>query len=163
MGTNIFRDNQGRADEFAVCKTRGQKAVILADTGFFVALLNRRDDHHGRAKVCLAKLREPLVTTWPVATEVCHLLANATPNLAQRFIESIAAGAATLHALDARHLPRIIELTAQYRDLPMDLADASLVIAAEELGDGRIFSTDRRDFQTYRWKSRKPFVNLMLK
>jgi len=29
----------------------------------------------------------------------------------------------------------------KYRDLPMDLADASLVILAEELGSGRILST----------------------
>lgn len=46
-------------------------------------------------------------------------------------------------------------------DLPMDLADASLVIAAEDLGSGRILFTDRRDFGAYRWKSRKPFKNLL--
>jgi uncharacterized protein len=43
----------------------------------------------------------------------------------------------------------------------MDLADASLVILAEHLGDGRILSTDERDFKTYRWKNRKPFKNLL--
>ncbi len=43
----------------------------------------------------------------------------------------------------------------------MDLADASLVILAEELGSGRIVSTDTRAFRTYRWKSRKPFQNLL--
>lgn len=50
----------------------------------------------------------------------------------------------------------------RYQDLPMDFADASLVILAEELGTGRILSTDERDFQTYRWKNRKPFKNLLL-
>jgi predicted nucleic acid-binding protein len=49
----------------------------------------------------------------------------------------------------------------RYENLPMDLADASLVIAAEVLGSGRILSTDRRDFRAYRWKERKPFKNLM--
>ena len=49
----------------------------------------------------------------------------------------------------------------KYRDLPMDLADASLVILAEELGTGRILSTDQRDFGAYRWKNRKPFRNLL--
>ena len=43
----------------------------------------------------------------------------------------------------------------------MDLADASLVILAEALGHGRIFSTDRREFRSYRWKDRKPFQNLL--
>ena len=49
----------------------------------------------------------------------------------------------------------------QYADLPMDLADASLVILAEHLDDGRILSADQRDFNTYRWKNREPFENLM--
>ncbi len=48
----------------------------------------------------------------------------------------------------------------KYRDLPMDLADAPLVLAAEELGSGRILSTDRRDFQAFRWNVRRPFRNL---
>ena len=49
----------------------------------------------------------------------------------------------------------------EYADLPMDLADASLVLLAEELGHGRIVSTDRRDFHTYRWKNSEPFTNLL--
>jgi hypothetical protein len=43
----------------------------------------------------------------------------------------------------------------------MDLADASLVILAEAVGDGRIVSTDQRDFTTYRWKNHQPFRNLL--
>jgi predicted nucleic acid-binding protein len=43
----------------------------------------------------------------------------------------------------------------------MDLADASLVILAEEQGAGEILSTDQRDFGIYRWKNRKPFRNLL--
>ncbi len=49
----------------------------------------------------------------------------------------------------------------KYADLPMDLADASLVLLAEHLGHGRILSTDRRDFGTYRFKEHKPFENLL--
>ena len=44
--------------------------------------------------------------------------------------------------------------------LPIDLADASLVILAEELGSGQILSVDYRDFNTYRWKNTEPFQNL---
>lgn len=49
----------------------------------------------------------------------------------------------------------------KYRDLPMDLADASLVICAEEIDDGRILSTDQRDVGAYRFERRKPFRNLL--
>ena len=43
----------------------------------------------------------------------------------------------------------------------MDLADASLVVAATERNDGRILSTDMRDFGVYRWKDTEPFENLL--
>jgi predicted nucleic acid-binding protein len=136
--------------------------VIIADTGFWLALANRGDRHHGAAAAALAKLREPLITTWPVMTETCHLLATRLGYVAhERFVESAARGAFTLFALQSGHLPRIRELLGKYRDLPMDLADASLVILAEELGSGRILSTDARDFGAYRWKQRKPFRNLL--
>ena len=50
----------------------------------------------------------------------------------------------------------------RYADLSVDLADASFVVLAEELGSGRILSTDERDFGAYRWKNRKPFKNVLL-
>ncbi len=102
------------------------------------------------------------MTTWPVMTETCHLLAtrlNYDAELA--FMRSAVVGAFEIFRLEPTHLPRIETLMLKYRDLPMDLADASLVIAAEELGSGRILSTDQRDFGAYRWKSRKPFKNLL--
>ncbi len=46
--------------------------------------------------------------------------------------------------------------------LPMDLADASLGLLAEASGEGRVVSTDERDFHTYRWKSQHRFRNLLL-
>lgn len=136
--------------------------MIIVDTGFWLALANRRDLHHEQAKTKLAKLEEKLITTWPVLTETCHLLATRLGVDAElRFIRSGRAGAFEVFALSARHFARIESLMTKYHDLPMDLADASLVILAEELGSGRILSTDRRDFRTYRWKNRKPFRNLM--
>ena len=48
-----------------------------------------------------------------------------------------------------------------YADQPMDLADASLVTAAENLRTTKIFTLDRRDFLTYRAKigrSSRPFT-----
>jgi len=46
--------------------------------------------------------------------------------------------------------------------LPIDLADASLVLLAEESGEGRFGSTDNRDFHAYRWKNQHPFRNLLI-
>ena len=61
----------------------------------------------------------------------------------------------------ASQLARIPTLMRRYAELPMNLADASLVLLAEHLDHGRILSTDERDFSTYRWKSRRPFQNLL--
>lgn len=136
--------------------------MIIADTGFFLALANARDDHHESAKRALTAVAEPLVTTWPVMTETCHLVANGlNAHAAETFMASAARGAFEIFDLETAHLPRIVELMRKYRQLPMDLADASLVILAEHLGTGRILSTDRRDFGAYRWKNRRPFHNLL--
>ncbi|NCA90400.1 MAG: PIN domain-containing protein [Gammaproteobacteria bacterium] len=134
--------------------------MIIADTGFWLALANRRDRWHQAATAWLAQSREGLITTWPVATETCHLLLSRVGEHAQRaFIQSLRDGAAELFSIEHKHLPRIAELMGQYADLPMDLADASLVVLAEALGHGRILSTDERDFHTYRWKRHAPFDN----
>ena len=136
--------------------------MVIADTGFWLALANRRDRHHDRARARLGELDETLITTWPVVTETCYLLLARLGNDSQRsFVESLGAGAATLFDLRLEHAPRIATFMETYADLPMDLADASLVLLAEEMGHGRILSTDKRDFNAYRWKQREPFENLL--
>jgi uncharacterized protein len=64
--------------------------------------------------------------------------------------------------LEMLYLGRMVELMERYADLPMDLADASLVVLAEDLGYGRIVTVDRRDFSVYRWGKNKSFENLLL-
>lgn len=138
--------------------------MVIADTGFWLALANRRDTFHDAARIALAELGEPLITTWPVMTETCHLLAARLGVSAQlKFIASYLDGAFVAFGLDAVHAPKLYALMNDYADLPMDLADASLVILAGHLGHGRILSTDRRDFNAYRWKEHEPFENLLLR
>lgn len=48
------------------------------------------------------------------------------------------------------------KLLTKYRDVPMDLADACLVDLADRLETGRILTLDR-DFEIYRWRSRRRF------
>ena len=138
--------------------------MVIADTGFWLALANCKDKHHKIANVRLTELSpEPFITTWPVVTETCHLLgARISAQAQQLFLRNYVAGAFTIFDLIPQHVPRIVVLMKKYASLPMDLADASLVILAEYLGHGRILSTDERDFETYRWKQREPFKNLLL-
>jgi predicted nucleic acid-binding protein len=138
--------------------------VVLTDSGFWIALGNRRDRHYATA-VAAAKrwAKEGFATTWPVLTEVCHLLvARVGVHQALDFMNAVAQGAVNVLPLDDDALARASYLMRRYRDLPMDLADASLVILAEQLEEGRILSTDMRDFSGYRWKNNQPFTNLLL-
>ena len=136
--------------------------MIIADTGFWLALANRADRWHEVARQAAQQLDDRLITTWPVMTETCHLLVSRLgPPAALSLVRSARQGAFDLFALTSEHLPRVEELMVKYRDLPMDLADASLVMLAEVLGSGQILSTDRRDFHAYRWKNRHPFKNLL--
>ncbi|MCO5119185.1 MAG: PIN domain-containing protein [Burkholderiaceae bacterium] len=136
---------------------------VIADTGFWVALTNRSDTHHARAVEVLEGLERRLVTTWPVLTETCHILLRRGGSAAQRrFLESWLKGSFDVHDLNPEQAAQIHALMLRYESLPMDLADASLVLLAEALGCGDILSTDRRDFETYRWKQRTPFRNLLL-
>lgn len=138
--------------------------MIIADTGFFFALANLQDRYHSAALRALEAINEPLITTYPVITETCYLLLSTSGNFAQvKFLKDLSSGAADIFHLQDQHLTRMIELMNQYADLPMDMADASLVVLAEHLGHGKVLSSDRRDFHIYRWNNTQPFENLLLK
>ncbi len=66
------------------------------------------------------------------------------------------AGRLVLHDLSAEETDRMTALMDKYQDKPMDLADASLVAAAERLLVKRIFTLDS-DFHIYRLVDGSPF------
>ncbi len=137
--------------------------MILTDTGFWVALINSNDKHHDIARNFISHSTESLITTWPILTETCHLLGRSFGVRTQlKFLELIRSSRVKVFVINDKHIDRMMVLIEKYVNLPMDLADASLVILAEELGHGRILSTDQRDFNAYRWKNYKPFENLLL-
>lgn len=137
--------------------------MIIADTGFWLALFDKKDNHHKTVLAYAPKINEPLITTLPVITEVCYFLQQRCHQLkAVAFLNAQQqANLFRLFEINDVHLSRMAQLMTQYADLPMDFADASLVLLAEELGHGRILSTDKRDFHTYRWKNHQPFTNLL--
>jgi uncharacterized protein len=137
--------------------------MIIVDTGAFLALFNKRDTYHAIAQQAFRDLSEPLITTYPAITETSYLLAQMVNHTVQRnFLKAICQNAFEVFQIEQNHLERMVELMERYADLPMDLADASLVVLAEHLEHGRILTVDRRDFNTYRWNNNQPFQNLLL-
>ena len=136
--------------------------MIAVDTGFFYALADVRDAHHTAAVSWQHSVREGWMTTLPVLTEAVHLLERRIGSTsAIDLMQEVADGNILVWDIPPDALRAIPALMKRYANLPMDLADASLVLLAGHLGHGRILTTDERDFGAYRWKSRKPFRNLM--
>lgn len=135
--------------------------MIIADTGFWLALLDRRDNLHTAAKLCAMQLKEPLITTVPVITEVCYLLQQRSGSKsAAQFLLAQQDGLYSIFNIERTALTRCANLMLKYENLPMDFADASLVVLAEHLEHGRIVSSDLRDFSIYRWNECNQFYNL---
>lgn len=139
-------------------------STVLADTGFWLALMSHRDQHHSAAIAAAERCSgRAFVMTWPVVTECCHLLtARAGGEVAGAFLAMHGRGAYRIVEPAIHPLDKVEALMRKYADLPMDLADASLVLLAGTLGHGEILSTDRREFRAYRWKNHEPFSNLLV-
>ena len=127
--------------------------ITLCDSGPLVALINAKDRDHARCRETIDRLRVPLVTTWVCLTEAMHLLGRIKGWRGQDelwgFLED---GALLLYDLTEEHRQRMRVLMARYQSTPMDMGDASLVVAAESLGQNVIFTLDS-DFYVYRLKS----------
>jgi uncharacterized protein len=124
-----------------------------------VALIHADDRHHDSCRDALERIRESLATVWPVITEAMDLLdfSSQAQDALWRLLER---DAVKILPLDARDVPRLRELMRKYRDLPMDLADAALVRAAERERISRVFTIDRRDFEVYRPRGIRRFTIL---
>lgn len=77
------------------------------------------------------------------------------------FLTWIQQGGVTIFDLGAAHLGRIIQLMEKYSDLPMDLADATLLVIAEVMNIEKVISIDK-DFSIYKIEGRKYFENVLV-
>jgi uncharacterized protein len=99
-----------------------------------------------------------MLTTWPAFTEAMYLVGEAGGWVAQEALWSLLANGDLEIAPQPREdCRRMRALMHKYRDRPMDLADASLVVLAENRGLRDIFTLDHADFHIYRLHRRQPF------
>ena len=132
--------------------------MILTDAGPLIAIVDRGERHHRACVDCLSELTGPMLTTWPAFTEAMYLLGEAGGWVAQEALWSLeASGDLEIAPQAAQDCRRMRTLMHKYRDRPMDLADASLVVLAENRGLRDIFTLDHADFRIYRLHRRQPF------
>lgn len=122
--------------------------MILIDTGPIVAMIDKKDDLHERAKSALKRLGlSTFLTTDACVTESTFHLWDADGwrgisqlrSLIETRVISIDSPATSKAVLAFAYMKR-------FRDIPCDYADATLLVAAEETGARQIFTFDRHFF-----------------
>ncbi len=127
--------------------------MILTDAGPLIALIDRDEPDHKGCVECLADYSAPMVTTSPAFTEAIYLLGDAGGWEAQELLWSmVERNALEITPLKKTDWRRSCKFMEEYRDQPMDLADATLMAVAERGDLKTIFSLDS-DFYVYRKKN----------
>ncbi|MGQ0673312.1 MAG: type II toxin-antitoxin system VapC family toxin [Hyphomicrobium sp.] len=131
---------------------------IVVDAGPLIALFKKSDRHHKAALAFIGRNETAtLVTNLLVVGEVAAMLQDKHSDLIQGLdwlLANIEIDQRTV--LD---LPAALEIVEKYKDMPADLADASLVALCERRGTNLVASVDR-DFEVYRLPRSKTFENV---
>ena len=135
---------------------------VLVDSGPLIALFNGSDRWHAPVLAWLkTNQAAALISTWPVATEVCALLARRVHNdCALDFLRWAQRGGIVLEGAVEGSITEVLRVSERFADLPFDLADASIAEAAMRLKLRHVLSIDA-DFEVYRDRAGRPLVNLL--
>lgn len=116
----------------------------LADTGFLVAFLARRDEHHRWAVEVASSIDEPLITCEAVLAEAAYHVRDCA-----KVFALVSTGLIRPDFDIAGSLPRLEELAVQFADLSPDLADLCLICLSEKFTSYPVVTVDT-DFRVYR-------------
>lgn len=131
----------------------------IADSGPLIALFEPAERNHARVRSFIENYEGALLTTWPVLTEVGHILGHSVDRQLA-FLQWVERGGVEVTTPGAGAVSLIRQLSEKYRDLPMDIADGSLIVLALESGVRDILTLDR-DFDVYRLPDRSRFNNVL--
>jgi uncharacterized protein len=127
----------------------------IADTGFVVAFLNRRDRHHEWADEIGKRTSEPLLTCDAVLAETIFQVRSVAEVLGL-----VQFGFLKL-AFDLRgNLSEVLDLAERYRDRGPDLADLCLIRMSELYENLPVLTIDENDFRVYR-RNRRDVIPLV--
>ena len=129
------------------------RARVILDTGPLVALIDSRDKDHQWAVVQWSDIEPPLLTCESVISEACFLLDQTRTGSASVFEMLLRKAIAIAFRLED-HVREVRTLRDKYSDVPMSVADASLVRMAEQFTRSAVLTLDR-DFRIYRKHGRQ--------
>jgi predicted nucleic acid-binding protein len=103
---------------------------VILDTGPLVAFLDRAEGHHAWVCARFRDFRLPLLTCEPVITEALFLLRK-LPVAQDKLLGWVEEGHLQVCFRLQDEVASVRRILLKYRDLPMSLADACLVLLAE--------------------------------
>ncbi len=136
------------------------KARTIVDAGPLVAYINHNDYHHAWSRSIIAATKPPLHTCEPVLTEAFFLLERGKGGDPGDLLDMVERGVVVLEFSIAKNTARLRKLMAKYRNLPMSLADACLVIMSEQNEGARVLTLNSH-FRVYRRLGRNVIPVLM--
>ena len=131
--------------------------TVLIDSGPLIALFDRGDSYHESVVDFLKRYRGNLLCTWPVLTEVSHIL-DFNLKVQIDFLKWVEMGGLEVYDISRNELADIVEMMQNYVNVPMDLADATLMYVAHKEHLKEIVSIDS-DFDIYRTLKNGMLVN----
>ena len=117
--------------------------MITLDTSALYALINRRDAAHTRIRTLVLSDDGPLLVPAGILAEIAYLIEQRLPHALDAFLGDLESGALTI--VCEENVSRIRTLVSRYADLPLGVADASVIACAERYG-GRVATLDPRHF-----------------
>jgi len=136
------------------------KNITLIDSGPLIALFDRGDKYHVKVLEFFKAYKGEFVTTWAVVTEVTHML-DFNLKVQLDFLKWLELGAIEIYAIKQSELSEIIPMMTKYTNVPMDLADSTLMFVAGKENIKDIVSIDS-DFDIYR-TLKQGFLNNLLR
>lgn len=135
------------------------KTRVIVDAGPLVAYFDRDSEHHAWVKEQAGRLEPGWLTSEAAIGEVAHLLRRARVDPGH-LLELIELGLLVLPFQLGSEVQAVRRLMRRYRELPMSLADATLVRLSELHENSQIFTLDAH-FRIYRRFERRPIPVLM--
>lgn len=121
--------------------------MIIADTGAVIALVDRKDRHHGVLRALFEAAPDEWLLPWAILPEVDYLLANHVGTRAQdAFLADLADGSFAVAWGQDADLEAAERLARQHRALRIGLVDAVVMTLAARHRASAIATLDLRHF-----------------
>ena len=131
----------------------------IIDSGPLIALFDRSDKYHKSVLDFMKSYKGKLITSWAVITEVSHML-DFNLQVQIDFLKWCEIGGIEVYNITQDEISNIRVMMEKYIDIPMDLADGTLMYIANKENIKNIVSIDS-DFDIYRTLKKQSLDNLL--